>query len=146
MAKIQSFEEFWPFYVKEHAKKSTRTLHFIGTTAAMACIAGAVLTRKKWLLAIAPVVGYGPAWVSHFFVEGNKPASFTYPLWSFRADLVMWAKIATGKMDAEVERVLAEDRANASEGAKHESRPDHDPEVAQTVPEQTTAATPDSVN
>src|SRR4051812_37022858 len=112
MKQFLTFEEFWPFYVSEHAKKSTRTLHFIGTTAAMACIGAAVLTRKKWLLAVAPLVGYGPAWVSHFFIEGNKPASFNHPWWSFRADLVMWTKIVTGKMDAEVERVIAEQQAN----------------------------------
>ena len=108
--RYESFEQFWPYYVKEHSKKSTRVLHFIGTTAAMACVAGGLLTRRRWLLALAPVVGYGPAWVSHFLIEKNRPATFTYPLWSLRADMVMWGKMATGKMDAEVERVLAEER------------------------------------
>ena len=107
---FQSFEEFWPFYVKEHSKKATRILHFIGTTAAMGCVAGGLLTKRRWLLAVAPVAGYGPAWISHFFIEGNKPASFKHPLWSFRADLVMWSKMARFKMDEEVERVLREDR------------------------------------
>lgn len=106
--KFQSFEEFWPFYVREHSKKSTRVLHFIGTTAAMGCVAGAVLTKRWWLLAAAPVAGYGPAWIAHFFVEGNKPASFKYPLYSLRADLVMWSKMVRFKMDAEVERVMRE--------------------------------------
>jgi hypothetical protein len=108
---ILTFEEFWPFYVKEHSKKSTRTLHFIGTTAAFACVAGAVVLKKRWLLALAPVVGYGPAWVSHFFIQKNRPATFKYPLWSLKADMVMWWKIARGEMDAEVERVLAGARA-----------------------------------
>ena len=107
---FKSFEEFWPFYVKEHSKKSTRILHFIGTTAAMGCVAGGLLTKRRWLLAVAPVAGYGPAWIAHFFVEGNKPASFKYPLYSLRADLVMWTKMVTFKMDAEVERILREDR------------------------------------
>jgi hypothetical protein len=106
--RIQSFEEFWPFYVKEHSKKSTRTFHFVGTSAAMACAAAGLLLRKNWMLAVAPVFGYGPAWVSHFFIEKNKPASFKYPLWSLKADFVMWSKIVRGEMDAEVERVLAE--------------------------------------
>ena len=107
---FRTFEEFWPFYVKEHQKKSTRILHFIGTTGAMACVAGGLLTKRRWLLAVAPVIGYGPAWVSHFFIEGNKPASFKHPLWSLRADLVMWSKMVRLKMDDEVERVLREDR------------------------------------
>jgi hypothetical protein len=107
---FRTFEEFWPFYVKEHQKKATRILHFIGTTGAMACVAGGILTKRRWLLAVAPVVGYGPAWISHFFVEGNMPASFKHPLWSLRADLVMWSKMVRFKMDDEVEHVLREER------------------------------------
>lgn len=106
---FSSFEEFWPYYVREHRKKSTRVLHFVGTTAALACVAGGVLTRRKWLLAVAPVVGYGPAWASHFFLEKNKPATFTHPLWSLRGDLKMWWMMVRREMDAEVERVLAEE-------------------------------------
>jgi hypothetical protein len=106
---FRTFEEFWPFYVKEHQKKATRVLHFLGTTSAMACVAGGLLTKRRWLLAVAPIVGYGPAWIGHFFVEGNKPASFKYPLWSLRADLVMWSKMVRFQMDDEVERVLRED-------------------------------------
>ena len=114
-----TFDEFWTFYVKEHQKKATRILHFIGTTGAMACVAGGLLTKRRWLLAVAPVVGYAPAWVGHFFIEGNKPASFRYPLWSLRADLVMWSKMVRFQMDEEVERVLREardgERASAAE-------------------------------
>jgi hypothetical protein len=117
---FETFEEFWPYYVKEHQKKATRVLHFVGTTAAMASLAGGLFTKRRWLLALAPVVGYGPSWIGHFFVEKNKPATFKYPVWSLRADLVMWKKMITFGMDAEVERVLAEDRAKA-EGAA--SRP-----------------------
>ncbi len=110
---FRSFEEFWPFYVKEHSKKSTRILHFVGTTAAGACLLGGLLTKRRWLLAVAPVAGYGPAWFSHFFIEKNRPATFKYPLWSLRADGVMWWKTLTRTMDAEVERVLADERAKA---------------------------------
>jgi hypothetical protein len=105
--RFQSFEEFWPFYVREHAKKATRTFHFVGTTAAAGCLAAAVLKRKPALALGALVAGYGPAWISHFFIEANRPAAFKHPLWSLLADLRMWKKIATGTMDAEAQRVLA---------------------------------------
>ena len=113
--RFQTFEEFWPFYVKEHSKKSTRVVHFIGTTAAIGCLAGGLLTKKRWLLAVAPVCGYGAAWVSHFFIEHNKPATFQYPAWSLKGDFVMWWKMVRGQMDAEVERVMAEDAAKRAE-------------------------------
>jgi len=104
MERIQSFEEFWEFYVKEHARPLNRTLHFIGSSCALACLTGAALGHL-YLLPAAPLVGYGFAWFGHFFVEKNKPASFSYPLLSLKADWVMWFKILTRQMDAEVRRI-----------------------------------------
>ncbi len=86
--RIQSFEEFWPFYVREHSLPACRALHFIGSTLALAVIAGAILWNP-WLLVAAPIVGYGVAWIGHFAIEKNKPASFKYPLWSFIGDWKM---------------------------------------------------------
>src|SRR5262245_8276981 len=109
-SRIESFEEFWPYYVREHSNKLNRTLHFVGTTAAMGCVAGALLTPAKFLLFADPVVGYGPAWFGHFFIEKNRPATFKYPLWSLRADLRMWYLMLTRRMDDEVATLLgAED-------------------------------------
>lgn len=118
--RFESFEEFWPFYVKEHSKKATRTLHAVGTTAGILVAAYALWTKRPWLIALAPVLGYGGSWIGHFFVEKNTPATFTYPAWSFRGDFRMLSKIYAGTMDAEVERVLreeAEKNASASNGS-----------------------------
>lgn len=104
--KIETFEEFWDYYVGEHKKKATRVFHFVGTTAAFGCFAGGLLTRQRWLVLIAPFCGYGPAWISHFFIEKNRPATFKYPLWSLQADFVMWWKMLSGQMQAEVDRVM----------------------------------------
>jgi len=101
----QSFEEFWPFYVREHADKTNRTIHFVGTSLAMASVATALLTRRRALLLAAPVLGYGFAWFGHFVIEKNRPATFAHPAWSLRGDMVMWWKMLTGTMDAEVERI-----------------------------------------
>ena len=122
--RIASFEEFWPFYVREHSKKATRILHFIGTTLAVTVAGTALVSRRPGLIPVALVAGYGPAWVSHFFIEGNRPATFKYPLWSLLADFRMWGKIASGTMDAEVERVVGEKRATetaSANGVGHEA-------------------------
>jgi hypothetical protein len=105
--KYRTFEEFWPFYVSQHSKKATRTLHFIGSTLALGAVAAAAVTRRPALLLGAPLAGYGFAWVSHFFVEQNRPATFTYPTWSLMGDARMWWMTLNGTMDAEVERVAA---------------------------------------
>ncbi len=112
--RLKTFEEFWPYYVLEHAQKLNRTLHFIGTTAALTTLGIAAVRRQPSLIPLALVAGYGPAWIGHFFVEGNKPATFKYPLWSLLADFKMWNKIARGTMDREVERQAAK-RAKAQE-------------------------------
>ncbi len=44
------------------------------------------------------VSAYACAWIGHFGVEGNRPATFEYPLWSFLADLRMWSNMARGKL------------------------------------------------
>ena len=105
--RIATFREFWPFYVGEHVKPITRALHFIGSTLVLAIAAAAVVTGHFWLLWLLPVAGYGFAWVGHFGFEKNRPASFKYPVYSFLADWVMYGKILSGTMRAEVERVLA---------------------------------------
>ena len=106
-ARYATFREFWPFYVREHRKPITRALHFIGSTLVLAIAAAAGVTGRPWLLAAIPVVGYGFAWVGHFGFEKNRPATFKYPGYSFLADWVMYGKILSGTMRAEVERVLA---------------------------------------
>ncbi len=119
---FDSFEEFWPYYVREHAKKTTRVLHFTGTSLALATAAYAALKRRPRLLLLAPVLGYGLSWIGHFFVEQNRPATFTYPLWSLRGDFRMLAKMIAGTMDAEVERVMNDaQRGNGS--AEHDVEP-----------------------
>ena len=108
--RIQSFEEFWPFYVREHSAAACRALHFVGSSLALVIVAAAVARGNYWLLLAAPVAGYGFAWVAHFFIEKNKPASFKYPLWSFVADWKMWAMILIGRMGAEVQKATAMSR------------------------------------
>ncbi len=104
--RIQSFAEFWPFYVREHSLRSTRLIHFVGTTLSLAVVIAAIATQQWWWLLAAPVCGYGFAWFSHFVIEKNKPASFSYPLWSFAADWKLWALTLTGRMEAETQRIL----------------------------------------
>jgi hypothetical protein len=105
LARLTSFEEFWPFYVSQHSRPSTRALHFAGSTMAMgSLLAGAVVS--PWFVPAALVLGYGPAWVGHFFFEKNRPATFTYPLWSLRGDLRMYGLMLTGRMAPEVQRAL----------------------------------------
>ncbi|MCT4643225.1 MAG: DUF962 domain-containing protein [Bacteriovoracaceae bacterium] len=95
---FQSFDEFYPFYLKEHSDKTNRLLHFIGTTLVIMIVIGAFLTNNFYSLLYCPFVGYGFAWIGHFRFEKNKPATFKYPLYSFRADFLMWWQLLTRKL------------------------------------------------
>ena len=100
-----SFAEFWPHYVSEHSRPATRLLHLIGTTIALATIVYFIAIGKWWLFPLALIPGYGAAWIGHFFVEKNKPATFQHPLWSFMGDYKMIGLMLTGRMDHEVRRL-----------------------------------------
>ena len=101
---IKTYREFWPFYLSQHAHPLDRRLHFVGTTIVMAILATALATGRYWMLWLMPVAGYGFAWFGHFIVEKNRPATFTYPVWSLGSDFVMWWKMATFQIDAELRR------------------------------------------
>jgi hypothetical protein len=96
--RLPTFEAFWPFYLSQHSVPLCRIIHFVGSTAVVGVLAYALVTQTWWLIPLCLVLGYGPAWFAHFFVEKNRPATFTYPLWSLIADYKMWALMLTGKL------------------------------------------------
>ena len=93
-----SFREFYPFYLAEHADRTCRRLHFAGSTLVLAVLVLACATQRWLLLWLLPLLGYGFAWVGHFFFEHNRPATFTYPLYSFAGDWVMYWQILSGRI------------------------------------------------
>jgi hypothetical protein len=105
--RIQTFAAFWPYYLGEHRRPGTRMLHLIGTTLSVCLGLTALATGRGVLLVGALVCGYAFAWVGHFFVEHNRPATFKYPLWSFAADFKMWALALSGRLPAEIRRMQA---------------------------------------
>lgn len=98
MQRIQSFREFWPYYLGEHSHHVCRKLHFLGTSIAVGFLALSAFTLNPFLLIPAVVSGYFWAWIGHFVVEKNRPATFTYPLWSLIADFKMWGYMLRGKL------------------------------------------------
>ena len=105
--RFRRYRAFWPYYVSEHSRPGTRRMHFIGTTGSVALVVVAGVLGEPLLLIAALVCGYFFAWLSHLLIERNRPATFTYPLFSLAGDFHMWALMWQGRMDAEVERLSA---------------------------------------
>ena len=100
--KITTYGEFWPYYLHEHSRPGTRAIHYVGTSLAVASLVAAIVTGNPWLLVVMLFAGYGPAWIGHFFIEHNRPATFTYPFWSLISDFRMALTWATGGLENEL--------------------------------------------
>ena len=95
--KYSSLKEFYPYYLTEHQNPTSRVLHFIGTGLVLVVLGVSLVMAKYIWLAAIPVIGYGFAWVGHFFFEKNKPATFTYPFYSLASDFILFFDLLRGK-------------------------------------------------
>jgi hypothetical protein len=98
--RFETFEEFYPYYISEHSHPDNRRLHVIGTGLAILCLTQVVMwgvIGGFWSLIWAAIFGYGFAWAGHYFIEKNKPATFTYPAWSLMGDFKMFWEVVTRK-------------------------------------------------
>jgi hypothetical protein len=92
------FRDFYPFYLSEHRHRVSRRLHVIGTGLVVLTVVAAIATSRYALLWIVPLLGYGFAWVGHFFFEHNRPATFRHPFYSLAGDFVLFKDVLTGRI------------------------------------------------
>jgi len=98
--KYTSLKEFYPYYLTEHSNRTSRILHFIGTSLFITTLLYCLFTRQwNWFI-IGPLMAYSFAWVGHFFFEKNKPATFKYPFLSLASDFIMLFHFLTGQLTA----------------------------------------------
>jgi len=95
--RYRSFAEFYPYYLSEHSNRICARIHVIGTGLAITQLAAAFALHRWWLVIPALLCGYGFAWIGHFFFEKNRPATFTYPLWSLLGDFRLFWETLTAR-------------------------------------------------
>ena len=101
--KLETYEEFFQFYLQQHSDPRNRILHAIGTTLGVAVVLGAFLAGHRWYALLFFPIGYGFAWTGHFLLEKNKPATFGHPFWSFISDFRMIGLMLTGRLASRME-------------------------------------------
>ena len=95
-----TYREFFAFYLREHSDPGNRMMHAAGTLLGAATVIVAIAVRHPWYALLWPVVAYGFAWTGHFLLEGNKPATFGHPFWSFFSDFRMLGLMLTGRFES----------------------------------------------
>lgn len=111
--RYQRFEDFWPYYVSEHANPLNRRLHFWGTNNLFFWLVVACFRRSTKLIVFAVLSSYACAWIGHFLIEKNRPATLEYPIFSAIGELVMYVKTWQGTMNADIARYASNDQPNA---------------------------------
>ena len=96
--RFRSFSAFYPHYILEHSNRTCRRIHVVGSALVLVVLAVAIVTLNPWWLLAMPLVGYGFAWVGHFFFEKNRPATFKHPFYSLAGDFVMFKDVLTRRI------------------------------------------------
>ena len=99
---FQSFEEFWPAYLRAHSMPATRMVHYAGGLIGVGLMAAFAATLNPSFAITAIATIYAFAWLSHFLIEHNNPASFKHPLWSARSGIRMFSLWIAGGLKPEL--------------------------------------------
>jgi hypothetical protein len=100
---FSNYDEFFAFYLREHSHPRNRLLHAAGTLLGLCTLLVPIIIGHPWYALLSPVVAYGFAWTGHFLIEGNKPAAFGHPFWSFISDFRMLGLMLTGQLKGRLE-------------------------------------------
>ncbi|MBB1270555.1 DUF962 domain-containing protein [Shewanella sp. SR44-3] len=92
------FRDFYPYYLSEHSNLFCRRCHFVGSALTLIALISVISLGAWGYLLTLPLIGYGFAWFGHFVFEKNRPATFSYPFYSFLGDWLMFWQMLTGQI------------------------------------------------
>jgi len=94
--RFSRYDDFWKFYLEQHSKQGTKLLHALGVLIALGLALPGLAMGRPIFLFFALIAGYGLAWIGHFGIEKNLPATFGHPWWSLYSDFRMTFLILSG--------------------------------------------------
>ena len=112
-----NFQEFFLFYLRQHSDRRNRALHAAGTGLGLAVVVAALVLHHPWFVLLWIPSGYGLAWIGHLVIEGNRPATWGHPWWSFLSDFKMMGLMLSGRLQPWLERAAAAEAEVGSSAA-----------------------------
>ena len=95
----QEFKNYYQHYLTLHQNVWNRRLHVGGQIATILFTAFVIFKGMWMLLLAAPFIVYPFAWAGHLYIEKNKPAAWSKPLWAKACDWVMFKDWLMGKVE-----------------------------------------------
>lgn len=99
-SKFATYDDFFLHYLRQHSDRRNRILHACGTGLGIVVVIAAIALGHPWFALLFIPIGYTFAWVGHLAIEGNKPATWGHPWWSFVSDFRMMSLMITGRLGA----------------------------------------------
>ena len=65
--RIDNFDEFFHYYLREHRQPACRATHYVGSSLGFLCWGNAIYTGQMVWVLIGFLLGYACAWIGHFF-------------------------------------------------------------------------------
>lgn len=96
---FSTYDDFFLHYLRQHREAHNRLAHACGTSLGIAVVIGSFVLHHPWFALLFIPVGYGFAWFGHLVLEGNKPATWGHPWWSFISDFRMLWLMVTGRLE-----------------------------------------------
>ena len=114
---INSFNDFWPAYLRAHSSRVSRAFHFAGLIVSAAFVAALLACGMIFFLPLAAVPAFIGAKLGHKLSPRRDRVSGEHPDWAVRADLKMFGLFLTGRLAralSEVERLPSHRALSAS--------------------------------
>jgi hypothetical protein len=102
--RFKRFEEFWPYYLRAHAKPLTRGTHYAAAASTALGVVAAVVTANLWCLVAGIASSFVLTLSGHTLIERNRQTLFVYPWWSISGCLRLSISALTGHLSEDMEK------------------------------------------
>jgi hypothetical protein len=102
---IETFQDFWPLYLRAHSSRVSRACHFTGLALSAATAGAMIACGMVFFLVLAVVPALLGAWLGHKLSPRHEHLADEHPDWAARADLKMFGLFLAGRLGQELDKL-----------------------------------------